>query len=276
MKVFVTGGSSPLGELVLPRLAEDHDVSALARSAGSVGRVEDRGATAIRGSLEDSSTWAEYVMRSDAIVHLAGMRFVDAVVAHVGAFQPLTVISSASVRNPAHPRSGEFLSIEERLIESKPNGLVVLRPTMIYGSSLDRNIRRLARLVDAMPVIPRLVGGSVIQPVLADDVADAVAFTLGSTERIEADIGGPTPVRVGDIVAGLASLLDKRVVAIPISVPAVAMLSAAIYRVRPSRGVHALAMLRHDRNVIPAGSQILGHLPTSLDEGLAIAVSRYR
>jgi nucleoside-diphosphate-sugar epimerase len=276
VRVFVTGGSSPLGELVLPRLSASHDVYALARSDLAIERVEYRGASPIRGMLEHPGKWIDNLKEADAVVHLAGMRFVDAIVGHVGADQPLTVIGSASVRNPAHPRSDEFLEIERRLLISKPDRLVVLRPTMIYGSSGDRNIRLLVRLLAALPAIPRLVGGSVIQPVLADDVADAIATTLGTRDHVEADIGGPVPVRMGDVVATLARLLKKRVVPVPIPVSAAALLSEALYRIRPSRGIHALAMLRHDRAVVPAGSEIFGHSPTSMDEGLAIAVSRYR
>ena len=276
MRVFVTGGSSPLGELVLPRLSANHEVWALARSDVAVERVEHRGSLAVHGTLEDATTWVENLQRADAVVHLAGMRFVDAVVGHVGTHQPLTVIGSASVRNPAHPRSGEFLAIEARLMRSKPIGLVVLRPTMIYGSSGDRNIRLLARVLATLPAIPHFIGGCVIQPVLADDVADAVAKTLGTTERIDADIGGPVPVQLGEIVAELARLLNKRVAPIPVPVPALALLSEVLYQLRPSRGIHALAMLRHDRDVVPAGNEILGHAPTPLDEGLALAMSRYQ
>ena len=275
MKVFVTGGSSPLGELVVPRLSETHDVWALARSDTAAGRIQHRGATPVEGALEDPSSWAAVAHNADVVVHLAGMRFAKAVVANVDPQQPLTVIGSASVRNHAHHLSEELRAAEGRLIAAKPEALVILRPTMIYGASGDKNVRLLARLVARLPAVPRLIGGGLIQPILADDVASAVATTLGTTQRIEADLGGPAAIQLGDLVGELARLLDKRLVPVPVPVPALAWVGDLISRRRSSRGLHALAMLRHDRAVAPAGDDIFGRPPTGLAEGLSFALSRY-
>lgn len=275
MKVFVTGGSSPLGELVVPLLSASHDVWALARSDAAARRVRCLGATAVEGSLQDSSAWTAAAQQADAVVHLAGLRVVDALVAAIDAQQPLTVIGSASVRNHAHHLSGELRAAEGRLIAAKPEALVILRPTMIYGSSRDRNVRLLARLVARLFAVPRLVGGGVIQPILADDVASAVATTLGSTGRIEADLGGPAAIQLGDLVGELARLLDRRVLPLPVPVPALAWFGDLISRRWPSRGLHALAMLRHDRAVVPASYDVFGRRPTGLTEGLSLALTRY-
>lgn len=276
MKVFVTGGSSPLGELVVPRLARDHEVTALARSDASAALVEERGATAVRGDLSVPGEWASAVGAADAVVHLAGIRRVGPIVELVRPDQPLTVISSASVRNPAHPKSAELVDAEDRLTAAKPQALVILRPTMIYGSSQDRNVRVLARLLRRLPVTPRLVGGGVIQPVLADDVADAVAVTLGTPGRLAADLGGPEAVRVGVLVDGLARRLGRRRVPIPIPVSLLVWGGEVASKRRRSKSLHAVTMLRHDRAIEPAGAAVLGHPPTPLPEGLDRAVARYR
>jgi uncharacterized protein YbjT (DUF2867 family) len=271
----VTGGSSPLGELVVPRLAVGHEVWALARSEQAARLVERRGAHVVRGTLEDTEAWAGVARSADAVVHLAGMRLVEDLLPHVDPGQPLTVIGSASVRNAAHPKSDELRAAEQRLVLAKRAALVVLRPTMIYGASRDRSVRLLARLVARLPAVPRLVGGGVIQPVLADDVADAVATTLGTSGQLEADLGGPTAVRLGALVAELARLLDRRVVPVPVPVPVLAFLGQLVSQRRTSRGIHALAMLRRDRTVSPAGPEVFGHAPTALSDGLALALARY-
>jgi uncharacterized protein YbjT (DUF2867 family) len=274
VNVFVTGGSSPLGELVLPRLAAVHDVWALARSDAAAKLVEARGATVVTGALENGAGWPEMMRSADAVVHLAGLHLVDAIITHVDSHQPLTVISSASVRNPAHPQSSALRDAEARLAAAKLDALVLLRPTMIYGSSGDRNVRNLARMVARLPAVPRFVGGGVVQPVLADDVADAVLTTLGNMGRTEAELAGPVPMRLGDLVRDLARLLGTPVLPVPVPVGALAWLAANAGG-RQSRTRHALAMLRHDRAVTPAGIETLGHSPTPLAEGLPLALSRY-
>jgi nucleoside-diphosphate-sugar epimerase len=273
----MTGGSSSLGEVVLQILAARHDVYALARSTAAEKRVEREGATfVVRGDLENPESWLRAAREADAVVHLAGLRLIDHVLEHVDACQPMTVISSASVRNPAHPQSTELQEQERSLCERKRDALVILRPTMIYGSSRDRSVRLLAQLVARLPAVPRLTGGGLIQPILADDVGDAIVTTLGTAGLVAADIGGPIPIRLGTLVTALAVLLDRRVIPIAIPVRALTGLGDVISRWRPSPAVHALAMLRHDRTVAPVGREILGRAPTPLIDGLRLALSRYQ
>lgn len=276
MKLFVTGGSSPLGELAIPRLVSVGPVVALTRSDSGARRVERRGAAAVRGTLETAETWADVARDADVVVHLAGMRLVDSLVPHVGVSQPLTVISSASVRNLAHPLAGDLRAAEGRLTAAKPTALVILRPTMIYGSSNDRSVRILARLVAGLPAVPRVTGGGLIQPVLADDVADAIVTTLGASGRLEADLGGPVPIRLGDLVTELGRLLRRPSVAVPVPIAPIAWASELMCRWRSSPALHALAMLQHDRSVSAAGCDIVGHAPTALAVGLTRALARYQ
>lgn len=275
MRVFVTRGSSPLGERVLPRLASVHAVWALARSAAAAERVDQRGVAPVRGQLESPGKWAASMRSADAVVHLAGLQLVDLIIGHVDHQQPLTVISSASVRSTAHARSLELRAAEARLAAAKPEALIILRPSMIYGSSRDRNVRFLARAVARLPAVPRLVGGGAIQPVFVDDVADAVATTLGDSGRLDVDLGGPAEVRIGELVAELACLLGRRIIPVPIPVRAVAAVIELASHWRRSRAIHALAMLRHDRRLPAGGAELLGHPPTPLAEGLALALARY-
>lgn len=280
MKVFVTGGSSPLGELVLPRLVSVHDVYALARSPEAARVVERRGAVPVRGVLEESesgqATWKSIVNSADAVVHLAGMRLADQLVAHLDAEQPLTVVSSASLHNPSHPLSAELRAAEERLASTMSGTLKILRPTMIYGSSRDRNIRLLARAISRLPVTPKFIGGGFVQPVLADDVADAIFETLGRPGHLVADLGARDPVRLGDIVAVLANLLGRPMLPFSVPVAPLAWVAGTIGHWKHSSAIHALAMLRHDRSIVAAGESILGHPATPVSVGLAIAVPRYR
>jgi uncharacterized protein YbjT (DUF2867 family) len=260
---------------VLPRLAARYDVRALARSEAAADRVEQRGASVVRGTLEKPETWITPARESEAVVHLAGMRLIDRLIGHLQLDQPLTVISSASVLNPAHPGSGDLRAAESRLTSTRRETLVILRPTMIYGSSFDRNVRPLARLIARLPAVPKLTGGGLIQPVLADDVADAVVATLGRKGGLEANLGGPSAVRLGDLVGELARLLNRPVVPFPVPVYLLAWAATLVSRWRPSRGAHAWAMLLRDRVVPPADGDVIGHATTSLADGLVLALSRY-
>lgn len=69
MRIFVTGGSGFIGGHILETLSRSHTVLAMARSDQSAARVEARGATAVRCSLEDVD--ASHLEGVDAIVHAA-------------------------------------------------------------------------------------------------------------------------------------------------------------------------------------------------------------
>jgi uncharacterized protein YbjT (DUF2867 family) len=249
MRLFVTGGSSPLGERTLPLLVgAGHSLECLARSDEAAARVEAAGGTAVRGDLQDSS-WHERGRSADGFVHMAGIRLAPSVLPGLGQDCALVAVSSASAANPAHPLAAAVEEHERFLLQRRPDG-VVLRPTMIYGSARDRNLRSLARLVARLPVVPRVVGGGLIQPVFVDDVAAAIVGALDDRAPpgiLEA--GGADVVALDTLLELLAVGMHKRRVSVPVPLGVV---SNAIRRMgvgHRSRALHAVEMLCHDRLV---------------------------
>lgn len=71
-KVFITGGSGFVGQNLLPMLIEQgYQVKALARSAQAIQKVEQLGAVAVKGDLNDSLALAQGVKDCETVFHLA-------------------------------------------------------------------------------------------------------------------------------------------------------------------------------------------------------------
>lgn len=275
-RVLVTGGSSPLGDLLIPRLVAEHDVIAIARSDEAAQGLSRKGIEVVRYDLEQSGP--PPVPRVSAVVHAAGIGLAAALAPLLLATAPrrLVIVSSASATVPDHPRRDEVMAGERLLLAAAPE-VVILRPTMIYGSWRDRNVRRLWRRLHGLPVIPRVRGGGLLQPVLADDVAEALAEALRAQRPGVLTVGGPTPVRFNDLLRGLASAMGKPTVgpALPLGLMAELVRRAPVPS-RAANGKHAVEMLLLDRAVPPPAEFGFSYAPTDLDDGLRLAVARYR
>lgn len=72
MKIFVTGASGWIGSAVVPELSgAGHEVVGLARSDTAAEKVEQAGASVLRGDLDDPEGLANAASASDGVIHLA-------------------------------------------------------------------------------------------------------------------------------------------------------------------------------------------------------------
>jgi nucleoside-diphosphate-sugar epimerase len=71
-RVFVTGGSGFIGQVLVRRLLDEGNaVRVLVRSAASAAKVSGLGAVPVRGELTDPTTWRDEVVGNDVVFHLA-------------------------------------------------------------------------------------------------------------------------------------------------------------------------------------------------------------
>ncbi|MDQ6948537.1 MAG: hypothetical protein M3256_20330, partial [Actinomycetota bacterium] len=90
------------------------------------------------------------------------------------------------------------------------------------------------------------------------------------------DLGGPEPVRLGQLIDQLTRLLGSRRVPVPVPVPLLTAMARIGGRVRPARMLHALEMLQSDRTVEAPDPALWSGRLTSFDTGLRLAIGRYQ
>jgi nucleoside-diphosphate-sugar epimerase len=139
-------------------------------------------------------------------------------------------------------------SCEKRNIE-----LLLLRPTLIYGCGLDKNISRLALLIKRFGFIP-LAGkaSGMRQPVHADDLAKLVMAAINKIDlpSFESPVSGGTTLSYRDMVNRVFDALDQpsKILSLP---PAILIRLLKVLTWIPGMGdMNAEFVLRQNRDMV--------------------------
>lgn len=194
---WVSGASSQLGVFLLPRLHDaGFEVLALSRQAPQAPLAVAAG---VRWARPDDSTPIRIGAADggpDCLVSCGPLDLARRIVQarpglrRVVAFSSSSLLSKADSPDPAE--RGQMAALaraEEALVAAcaeRRLPLVLLRPTLIYGCGLDRNVSLLAAFARRSGVIP-LAGkaGGLRQPVHADDLAGLAVRALTAAAPLD-------------------------------------------------------------------------------------------
>lgn len=275
VRVLVTGGSSPLGDVVVPQLvAQGFQVTCLVRSDIAGRRCRPHSVELVMGDLDCLSL--DQFTTYDKVIHLAGMRHVGAALDLASAMEVgmLVAISSASAVTVGHPNRDWLLDAEREALSTNVR-VSILRPTMIYGSPRDRNVRRLVAGLRRLPAVPHFTGGGRIMPVLADDVGEAILESINRDLSGVRAVGGPEPTRLGAIVEAIA--MNENMKRIPARIPLSSLSRlATLLPFGHGKTLHAIQMLARDRVVPSPPQEGFDFNPTTLEKGVRVALRRYQ
>ena len=96
---------------------------------------------------------------------------------------------------------------------------VILRPSVVCGT--EDNFTNLFSKLSILPVIPVVGINYKFQPILVDDVADAIvqAIELKGNEGKIYEIGGPKIISFGDMVRSILKTINKKRFVVPMPMP---------------------------------------------------------
>ena len=238
-RATVFGGSGYLGRAVVRRLvAEGWSVRIAVRRPDVVERLFDRAPpasveTVAADLLDDASVAAALIGSSAAVncvglyrergdysfeaVHVAGAERVARAAAQAGTgnLVHLSGIGADPVSWSAYVR--DRARGEAAVHRAFPQA-VILRPSALFGPG-DAFLTPLASLLKILPVFPLFGdGGTRLQPVLVDDVAEAVARVLAIGEAVHPvyELGGGEVIRFRDLIVALQRRLGIRRLLLPV------------------------------------------------------------
>lgn len=204
MRIVLTGATGLLGgELSRVLSATGHEVSGLARRAAHNVRSVD---------CSDAVALAAALRGHDVLVHGAGislgMQVAEALrLAPVGR---VVAISSAAVTSRSRASAEAYRAGEDALVAAHPSVLLV-RPTMIYGSGRDRNVHHAISFARRFGFLPVVGDGSArIQPIHFHDLATAIGELVEGDASGVVHAGGATALAVREAAEAILDALGMR------------------------------------------------------------------
>ncbi|HEX2729328.1 MAG TPA: NAD(P)H-binding protein, partial [Rubrobacteraceae bacterium] len=219
----------------------------------------------------------------DAALHVAGIEYTPQVLEAMrrAEVERLVLVGSTSVHSRYEFRSSMRKRMEEMVRESELRWTIT-RPAMIYGSELDKNMRRLLRFLDRSPVFPIFGSGDNLwQPVYYEDCALGIfeALSRPATVGRSYDLPGAEPLTYEELVRTAAAALDRqaRIFRIPLE-PArrVLRLAEMLHLPLPVASEQVLRLREDKAYPYDEARRDLGYAPRPFSEGIALEVARLR
>lgn len=273
-------GGALLGRL----LSGGHEVRCMVRAESpNVSRLDASRVEIVRGDASCAGDLERALRGAEALVHVAGIEHAPQVVEAMGrtGVERLVMVGSTSAHSAYGFRSGPKLRME-RVVQDSGLRWTIVRPAMIYGSELDRNVHRLLRFLDRSPVFPVFgPGENLWQPVYYEDCARGVyeALVRPRASGQVYDLPGARPLTYLELVKTAARALGKepRIVRLPLEPVRLALVAAERLGVPLPVASEQVLRLREDKAYpYEKARKELGYSPRTFEEGVALEVARLR
>lgn len=272
-RIVIFGATGKVGQLLVRRFA------ALGYATLSIGRRREILANLPGETLALDLLSAEPddspLMHGDVVVNAAHARYTQAIARLCpSTIERLVVLGSTRHLTRFADEAAEQVRGAAHFLESQDLPWVLLHPTMIYGAQGENNVQRIASLIKRFHVMPLPGGGkSLIQPIHADDVVEAVVRAVEVRQALgqAIPIAGPQALSYADFIRAIARAIGCKVwiVALPYPVMAVLAWMTTVMPGVPSIKKAELLRLLEDKAVeTHAMVDVLGLTPRAFPEGL--------
>ncbi len=280
MKVLLTGATGFAGGHVVPRMLRDgYAVRCFVRDPERLPAAVRERIEVLQGDFDDIGSFRWACAGCDALVNVASIGFghgpgIVETAAEAG-IQRALFVSTTAIFTQLNAPSKVKRTAAEAAIMGSPLNWTILRPTMIYGTSRDRNICRLIRYVRRFPVLPVFGSGTYLQqPIHVEELAEAIVGALGSKRAVRQsyNVSGKEPLTYNDLVRTVARLLGRRIWILHLPYRPVVATLRPLERMGvrlPIKGEQILRLNEHKAFPHEDAARDFGFAPRTFAEGVA-------
>ena len=249
-RILITGGSSVVGDYLLPRLAAaGHSCTILSRAPRT-----EAGWQRVDAARE--RVWDTALEDTTALIHLAPLTLITRVLRDAPvSLQRVVAIGTTSIYTKGDSRSTKDRELvqqqraaEQALTEfCTARGIVytLFRPTLVYDGLRDKNVARISRIIRTLGFFPVAAPGRGLrQPLHADDLAAACVAALGARASHAYELGGGEVLSYRAMLERIFKALGRRPRVLPLPV---GLYRAAIAAARVLPGYRSLTPAVADR-----------------------------
>jgi nucleoside-diphosphate-sugar epimerase len=286
--LLITGATGHSGEWFIRMLmSEKYDkrIRCTVRETSNTSFLNNSGLDIefVIGDLKDATFANRALDKVTTVVNFTGLKCVKNLVNSYNVKYIDWVISvhTTAIFSKYKALARGYKEVENCLIASGKNYTIV-RPTMIYGSSKDRNVSKLINYFHKFRFFPVFgKGDNLLQPIHAKDVAGAVHAILQNRESVankSYNIAGKYPITYNELLKTVARGIQRNVTLIyvpyNISYLVVKFLNAIINNV-PISTEQIMRMNEDKAYDYTEAINDFGFSPVSFDEGIALEILEY-
>lgn len=274
--IAVTGATGYTGSLLVRRLViAGEPVRCLVRPETDARQLEQFGVEIVRGDLQQPGGVGAVLKGARVVLHLAHIRFAQAVLDAVDmGVERLVLVSSLRRFSRVPDPSVSEIAAAEALVLKSALPWVLLRPSMIYGPGDDRNISRLVVQLRNHRVLPIPGSGRHLQqPVYVEDVVQGIlaAAAIADIDRRSYALAGPEALSYNALVDAVGKAVGITPLKIHLPLGLVLWGVTAVQKLGMRLGIDRAQILRlqEDKTYsIAETSSDLGYKPLAFAAGL--------
>lgn len=288
--LYVTGITGHTGKWFVEKLIREQyrgPIRCLLRKNSNTQWLDTSGLCVekIYGDLSDTTLLEMSMQGIDTVIHIAGITASEQVIqaAIKNHVKWVILVHTTGRYSKYKSASEEYIRIEESLLKKREQiGITVLRPTMIYGSSMDRNMYKLVDFLYSHKLFPLFgEGKNLMQPVHARDLGYAYYDVLTHREityNKEYNLPGKQAITYRALVECVSKTLGKKNVIVELPL----WLSLAVAKIYnafcPKAAISVEQVLRMQEDKAfsyEKAAQDFGYAPQAFEDGIVGEVEEY-
>jgi nucleoside-diphosphate-sugar epimerase len=290
MTLLITGITGHSGRLFAERLSKGRykgPIRCISRPGSDTGFLKMTGLnySVVTGDLDDADFLDTAMKEVETVFHIAHINYSSRIVhaAISNNVQWAILVHTTGRYSKFKSASSGYIEIEKNISSLRGKIFItLLRPTMIYGSSRDRNMYKLIDYLFRRKFFPVFGdGNNLMQPVLAKDLADAyfgVLMNRAITANQEYNLPGKNPIKYIDLLKSVCDKLGTNNVLVRIPI-GLALFGARVYGAvskDPLISVEQVMRMREDKVFsYEAARRDFGYDPADFNEGIKSEIDEF-